>query len=88
MSNKTNNKVLMISTPDCGSCRMFYTVLESKGLPIEIVDATEQPERAAEHNVTSVPAFVLEDENGKHVETLAVGALEGMRFINTTDLFN
>jgi len=76
------NKTIMFTTPTCRGCKMVKPVLESKGLPIEIVDATEDPERALKHDVTSVPAFVTEDSEGNHVETLAVGGIEGMKFVN------
>lgn len=84
MSNETNNKIVMFSTPDCGACRMLYPMIKGKELPIEIVDATEQTERAAKHEVSSVPKFVLEDENGEHVETLATGAQEAMKYLSKT----
>ena len=76
------NKVIMFSTPSCGGCAILKPVIEGRNLPIEIVDATEEPERAAEHNVMSVPVFVTEDAEGNHVETLATGAQEGIKFIN------
>lgn len=77
-----NSKTLLFSTPSCGGCKIVKSLIEGKNLPIEIVDATEEPERAAEHNVMSVPVFVTEDENGNHVETLATGAAEGIKFVN------
>lgn len=75
-------KTLLFTTPTCGGCKIIKPVVEGRGLDIEIVDATEDPERAAEHNVMSVPVFVTEDENGNHVETLATGAAEGIKFVN------
>lgn len=87
MSNTENHKVLMLTTPSCGGCKVLKPIIESKGLDIEIVDATEDPDTAAEHNVTSVPAFVVEDENGKHVKTLATGAGEGMKFVQEFSRF-
>lgn len=82
-----SNKVIMFTTKSCGTCRMVKQVMEGKDLPIEIVDSEEQPDRAAEHGVTSVPTFVVEDENGKHVNTVAVGAGEGMKYIQEFERF-
>lgn len=83
----SNDKLLLFTTPSCGGCKVVKPVAESKGIPFEYVDATEQPERAAEHNVSSVPAFVLESEDGKHVSTVAVGAGDSMKFIQEYERF-
>lgn len=83
----SNDKLLLFTTPSCGGCKVVKPVAESKGIPFEYVDATEQPERATEHNVSSVPAFVLESEDGKHVSTVAVGAGESMKFIQEYERF-
>lgn len=83
----SNDKLLLFTTPSCGGCKVVKPVAESKGIPFEYVNATEHPERAAEHNVSSVPAFVLESEDGKHVSTVAVGAGESMKFIQEYERF-
>src|SRR5699024_11725412 len=74
--------VFMFTTPSCGGCKILKPIIKQANLPIEIVDATEDEARAEIHEVSSVPAFVVEDTDGNHVETLAVGAQEGIRYIN------
>lgn len=74
--------VIMFTTPSCGGCKILKPIIKQANLPIEIVDATEDEARAEIHKVSSVPAFVVEDTDGNHVETLAVGAQEGIRYIN------
>lgn len=74
--------VIMFTTPTCGGCKILKPMIDEKGLPIEVVDATEDEARADKHGVSSVPAFVTEDADGNHVETLAIGAQEGIRFVN------
>ena len=78
--------VIMFTTPSCGGCKILKPIIKQANLPIEIVDATEDEARAEIHEVSSVPAFVVEDTDGNHVETLAVGAQEGIRYINETYL--
>ena len=74
--------VIMFTTPSCGGCKILKPIIKQANLPIEIVDATEDEARAEVHKVSSVPAFVIESADGDHVETLAVGAQEGIRYIN------
>ena len=82
----SNDKVIMFSTPTCGGCKILTPMIKGKGLDIEIVDATEEPERYEALGVKSVPAFAIE-ENGEYVRTLAVGAQEGIKFVNEFERF-
>lgn len=75
------SKIIMFTTPTCGGCKIIKPMVVGANLPIEIVDATEDPERAETHNVSSVPAFVRESDDGEHIETLAIGAQEGIKFV-------
>lgn len=82
-----SKKVVMFTTPTCSSCNFIKPMISSKGLDIEIVDATEDPLRASKHNVGAVPTFVVEDENGEHVNTVAIGKEEGIKFVNEFERF-
>lgn len=82
----SNDKVIMFTTPTCGGCKILKPMILGKGLDIEIVDATEEPERYDALGVKSVPAFAIE-EDGKYVRTLAVGAQEGIKFVNEFERF-
>lgn len=81
-----NDKVVMFTTPTCGGCKILKPMILGKGLDIEIVDALEEPERYKALGVQSVPAFAME-EDGKFVRTLAVGAQEGIKFVNEFERF-
>lgn len=83
----SKDKLILFTTPTCGGCKVVHPIAEAKGIPFEYVDATEFPDRAAIHNVSSVPAFVLESEDGKHVSTVAVGAGESMKYIQEYERF-
>lgn len=76
------NKVVMLTTPDCKGCNFIKPMIAEKGLNIEILDATVAPERASGHNLMGVPAFVTEDELGAPVAVLAVGEGACLQFIN------
>lgn len=78
----SKEKVVMFSTPECGGCKILTPLILSRELPIELVDATEEEERYEKLGVKSVPAFALEDEEGNYIKTLAVGAQEGIKYIN------
>lgn len=81
-----SNQVVMFTTPTCGGCKILKPMILGKGLDIEIVDATEEPERYEALGVKSVPAFALE-EDGNYARTLAVGAQEGIKFVNEFERF-
>lgn len=81
-----SNQVVMFTTPTCGGCKILKPMILGKGLDIKIVDATEEPERYEVLGVKSVPAFAIE-EDGKYVRTLAVGAQEGIKFVNEFERF-
>lgn len=81
-----SNQVVMFTTPTCGGCKILKPMILGKGLDIKIVDATEEPERYEVLGVKSVPAFALE-EDGNYVRTLAVGAQEGIKFVNEFERF-
>lgn len=83
----SKEKVVMFSTPECGGCKILKPLILGRELPIELVDAIEEEERYKKLGVSSVPAFALEDENGEFVKTLAVGAQEGIKYINEFERF-
>lgn len=80
------NQILLFTTPSCGGCKIIKPTVLAKGLPIEIVDATEQVDRKEKHGVMSVPTFTVEDAEGNHVETLASGTPESLKFVNEFEI--
>lgn len=83
----SKEKVVMFSTPECGGCKILKPLILGRELPIELVDALEEEERYEKLGVKSVPAFALEDEDGNYIKTLAVGAQEGIKYINEFERF-
>lgn len=77
----SKEKVVLLSTPTCGGCKMVIPIMRSKGLEIEVIDATEQPERASNFNTNTVPTIALENTEGK-IEILASGSAECMSYIS------
>ena len=61
-------KVLRFTASWCGPCKMLEKTLQevNLGVPIEVIDIDNSPEKATEFKVRGVPTLVLvEDEQEK-----------------------
>lgn len=58
----------------CGPCKRFEPVInafaEKHGIPIEHVDIEIDPDRAAAHNVLTVPTTVVLNDDGETVDVI------------------
>jgi thioredoxin 1 len=63
------SQILYFSTPTCGPCKMFKPIVQQVsaelGVGITYVDATVDPNRAQQFNVSVVPTIIV--ENGGNV---------------------
>jgi len=56
-----NTKILFFSAPWCGPCKMMKSSLNEsvqKDLNIEIIDISQDMDRATEYQVMNVPTFI------------------------------
>ena len=60
-------KLLKFYTPSCGPCKVMSPVVERVAtecaVPMESIDASEEPTLAAQYGVRAVPMFILVDED-------------------------
>ncbi len=64
-----NRKYLMFSGPNCPSCLALKEELSKQSLPVEIVDVEENPDRAHDYHVMSLPHLVF-IENDRTVDVM------------------
>lgn len=68
-------KMIMFKSPWCAPCKTMTPIVEeliAEGRDITIVDISEEPEKAAEYNIRSVPAMIVFKDTGLMTEN-AVG---------------
>lgn len=61
-----NTKILFFSAPWCGPCKMIKSSLNDsvqKDLNIEIIDISQDMDRATEYQVMNVPTFIKVVDN-------------------------
>lgn len=69
---KSKRRSLAFTATWCGPCQKILPILRSiaeQGAPIQFVDVDREPELAKRHQVTSIPAVIVE-EDGREVERL------------------
>ncbi len=62
-----NRKFLLFSSQNCSACKLVKEVLSKTSLPVETVNVEENPGRAHDHRVMSIPHLVFL-ENGREVD--------------------
>lgn len=78
----TNEKLVLVKTPDCTQCGMVISLIEQKGLDIEVVDATVDIDRASVFETMSVPFIAVETESSSQEDVKAVGGAQCMAFVS------
>ena len=61
-----NTKILFFSAPWCGPCKMMKSSLNEsvqKDLNIEIIDISQDMDKATEYHVMNVPTFIKVIDN-------------------------
>ncbi len=69
---KSKLRSLAFTATWCGPCQKILPILRSiaeQGAPIQFVDVDREPELAKRHQITSIPAVIVE-EDGREVERL------------------
>lgn len=77
-----DKKIILVKTPDCTQCKAVISLIEQKGLEIEVVDATVEVERISVFETMSVPFIAIEEENSSQKNVKAIGGAQCMAFIN------
>lgn len=78
------NKLIYISAPWCGPCKMFGPVMSevaNSGIPVEKVDADSSPEILTKYGVRNVPTVIKVDASGNALGKF-VGAKSKQEVIN------
>ena len=79
-----NTKILFFSAPWCGPCKMMKSRLNEsvqKDLNIEIIDISEDMERATKYHVMNVPTFIKvidEQEVARKTGTATIEQLKNL----------
>lgn len=68
----------------CGPCKMMNPVLEDiknehPNVIIEKINVDENPDAAKQYNISSIPTFIVLDDNGNEVKKI-LGAMPKPRF--------
>ena len=57
-------KVFRFTAEWCNPCKMLAKVLEQEGIDIPTIDVDKNKELAAKYGIRSIPAIVIEQDNG------------------------
>lgn len=52
----------------CQPCKLVSTYLDSKNVQYEPINVEDEPERAGQYSIMSVPVTILLDDNGMEVK--------------------
>jgi thioredoxin 1 len=59
--------VMYFSTQWCGPCKMFKPVVQEVsqelGIPVQYIDAQQNPDAAQKYSISSVPTIVITDDS-------------------------
>ena len=78
------NKLIYISAPWCGPCKMFGPVMSevaNSGIPVEKVDADKDQSSIIQYGVRSIPTVIKVDNSGNEIGRF-VGAKSKQEVIN------
>ncbi len=74
LNHKLNNvledkdmKLIKFEKANCVPCQMVQNYLDDKGVEVEKVNPFDNPDKAVEYNISSVPVTILLDDNGNEV---------------------
>jgi len=60
--------ILYFSTPSCQPCKNLFPYIQeislNKGVPLQKIDATQDPSLVVQYQVTGVPTVILLGDNG------------------------
>lgn len=65
------NKLVYISAPWCGPCKMFGPVMNKvaeSGIPVQKLDADKDHSAVMQYGVRSIPTVVKVDANGNMID--------------------
>jgi thioredoxin 1 len=65
------NQLIYISAPWCGPCRSFSPVMEevaSTGIPIQKVNADDDPDMMIKYGVRSIPTVIKTNSQGELID--------------------
>lgn len=65
-----DNNIVLLTTKTCSKCPMVKSMIESKGLDIEYVDAEKNPEIPSKYGIMSLPTLI---DNREGQEKVYVG---------------
>lgn len=60
-------KLIKFEQPNCNPCSMVSNYLDSKSIPYDKVNVLEEPEKAGEFGIMSVPVTLLVDDEGNRI---------------------
>ena len=78
------NKLIYISAPWCGPCKMFGPVMakiSESGIPVQKLDADKDQSSIIQYGVRSIPTVVKVDANGNMIDKF-VGVKTQQEIIN------
>ena len=58
----TSHSVLILITPDCGSCSTVEKMLDDLKIPYDVIDVTEKPEYLQKYPIFTAPGIVIDDK--------------------------
>lgn len=78
MTNSTTNKLTLIkrSTPLCPACNTMQFILESEGIPFDIIDIAEEADAVEKYNLSSVPVLLIAEDNGNQIKLNGIQPIE------------
>lgn len=62
------NKIIKFEKEGCSPCEMVQNLLESKDVNFEVINAFNEPSKAAKYDIGSVPTTVLINKEGKEIK--------------------
>ena len=59
---KMNHKIEILTTPDCGNCKVVEKILDEMNVSYQVVDVTEKPEYLERYPIFTAPGVVIDDK--------------------------
>lgn len=78
MTNPTKNKLTLIkrSTPMCPACNTMQFILESEGIPFDIIDIAVDTGAVEKYNLSSVPVLLIGEDGGSQIKLNGIQPVE------------